>query len=197
MTTKSRENARRFAAATTALLLGLLAAPTALSSEEAQPAAGSAGEPVLATIAAMLNAKPAPAAVAATNSCEGGEDCGYCSASISCNESSNAVCSCTDTGNTCWSWFHKKAVYTCSCECVYVPDPEPPEQVCVGNPDPIFCVTTGSEGGLPLCEPVPMGTSSASIIPPACTLPQGSSGASREGTTVRLEVDAEDEVARR
>jgi len=76
-----------------------------------------------------------------------GEGCGECHADIDCEDNQVAECSCANTGNTCWSWFHKKAVFTCNCACVQKTTPpptKPPQSICVkGLPTGEICVTEG------------------------------------------------------
>lgn len=74
-----------------------------------------------------------------------GKACGRCEQSISCEEGYSPTCNCSDTGDKCGWGPWERAVYTCTCTCTATPKPPPPPGppggICVGNPDPVVCVT--------------------------------------------------------
>lgn len=137
----TRRKSHRTILLTVAFAFALAAAPN-----------GSAGLPApsddaegLDALAGMLNTHAAVGVAVSSDSCEGGEGCGYCKAEVECSGNATATCTCADTGKTCWSWFHKKAVYACDCTCVSppAPPPDPPRGVCVYlQGDEIACVST-------------------------------------------------------
>lgn len=140
-------NARRAALLASGLILLLNVPPLVASEANLSPLPREDAPDAIALLAGALNAEVQTLAKGPrANSCSGGEDCGACEASVDCGEGFTAQCSCSPTGAECWSWFHKKQVYSCTCNCVKDPTPPPPEEICIPG---VMCVPldAGTTGG--------------------------------------------------